>query len=156
MLSSFAFRSLEGGAEDGDCPVRMRRLCNSQRANESRSLEVERKRGGNLHPRKNTVTRPIVDKYREGKMKSTPRGELKDLKLTKRKQLYMILDAVTSITEAECLQALGESWSSSCVGSVGVSQALWLHSGSVRIESGVHKAKDALQLNCRLTCDVRS
>lgn len=130
-LSSPAFRSLEEGAEDGDCPVGMRWPGYSQRANESRSLEVERKRGGNLHPRKNTVTRPIVDKYREGKMKSTPRGELKDLKLTKRKQLYMIHDALTVITDAECLVALGESWWWSCARSVCVFRAAWRCLGSV-------------------------
>lgn len=128
MVLRHTFRSLEEGAEDGDCPVRMCRQGVQQRANESRSLEVERKRGGNLHPRKNTVTRPIVYKYREGKMKSTPRGELKDLKLTKRKRLYMIQVESIKVTEAECL--LCGSWLRYFVRSVGVPFTSWLLSGT--------------------------
>ena len=55
---------------------------------ESRSLGVERKMGGNLHLRLNTHERSIAYKYREGKLKSTSKGELKYLKLPKGKQLF--------------------------------------------------------------------
>jgi hypothetical protein len=79
------FRSLEEGAGEGDCPVRIGSRIQQQRTTESRFLEVKRKKGGNLHPRQNIVTRSIAYKYREGKMKSTPKGELKDLKLAKMK-----------------------------------------------------------------------
>jgi hypothetical protein len=34
--------------------------------------------GGSLHPRLNTDEIPIAKKYREGKMKSTSKGELKE------------------------------------------------------------------------------
>jgi hypothetical protein len=36
--------------------------------------------GGNYHPTLNIAKRPIAYKYREGKLKSTPEGELKYLK----------------------------------------------------------------------------
>ena len=47
---------------------------------ESHSLGVECKLGGNYHPTLNIAKRPIANKYREGKLKSTPKGELKYLK----------------------------------------------------------------------------
>ena len=55
--------------------------------NESRSLGVERKKGGNLHPWLNTNERSIANKYPEGKLKSTSKGELKDLKSLRGKRL---------------------------------------------------------------------
>ena len=39
---------------------------------------MERELGGSLHPRLNTDEIPIAKKYREGKMKSTSKGELKE------------------------------------------------------------------------------
>jgi hypothetical protein len=39
---------------------------------------VERELGGSLPPRLNTDEIPIAKKYREGKMKSTSEGELKE------------------------------------------------------------------------------
>lgn len=54
---------------------------------ESRSLGVERKWGGNLHPWLNTGERSIANKYPEGKLKSTSKGELKDLKSLRGKRL---------------------------------------------------------------------
>lgn len=56
-------------------------------SNESRSLGVERKWGGNLHPWLNTGERSIANKYPEGKLKSTSKGELKDLKSLRGKRL---------------------------------------------------------------------
>ena len=44
---------------------------------ESRSLEVECKMGGNFHLKLNTDSRPIANKYREGKVKRTLERELK-------------------------------------------------------------------------------
>ena len=44
---------------------------------ESRSLEVERKMGGNFHLKLNIDSRPIANKYREGKVKRTLKRELK-------------------------------------------------------------------------------
>lgn len=43
-------------------------------------MGVECKMGGNYHPTLNITKRPIAYKYREGKLKSTPEGELKYLK----------------------------------------------------------------------------
>ena len=43
---------------------------------ESSCLGMQLKRGGKLHPRLNIGERPIANKYREGKMKSTLKREL--------------------------------------------------------------------------------
>lgn len=40
-------------------------------------MGMQPKRGGKLHLRLNTGGRPIADKYREGKMKSTLEREFK-------------------------------------------------------------------------------
>ena len=61
------------------------------RFDESRSLGVERKLGGNLHPRLHNTERSIANKYPEGKVKSTPIGELKDVKSITRKRLFVTL-----------------------------------------------------------------
>ena len=45
--------------------------------NESRSLELERKVGGKFLLKLNNGLRPIVNKYREGKVKRTLKRELK-------------------------------------------------------------------------------
>jgi len=42
---------------------------------ESRCLGLQRKMGGKLHLKLNTGERPIANKYREGKMKSTLKRE---------------------------------------------------------------------------------
>ena len=44
---------------------------------ESRTLDVVRKMGGNFLPKLNIGSRPIANKYREGKMKSTLERGLK-------------------------------------------------------------------------------
>ena len=44
---------------------------------ESRTLEVVRKMGGNLLLKLNIDSRPIANKYREGKVKRTLKRELK-------------------------------------------------------------------------------
>jgi hypothetical protein len=43
---------------------------------ESSCLGMQLKSGGKLHPRLNIGKRPIANKYREGKMKSTLKREL--------------------------------------------------------------------------------
>ena len=42
---------------------------------ESGCLRLQPKVGGKLHPRLNTGTSPIANKYREGKLKSTLKRE---------------------------------------------------------------------------------
>ena len=44
---------------------------------ESRSSGLERKLGGKFHLKLNIVSRPIANKYHEGKMKRTLKRELK-------------------------------------------------------------------------------
>ena len=44
-------------------------------AEESGCLGLQSKKGGKLHLKLNTGTRPIANKYREGKMKSTLKRE---------------------------------------------------------------------------------
>lgn len=44
---------------------------------ESGCLEAQPKVGGKLHLRLNITTNPIANKYREGKLKSTLKRELK-------------------------------------------------------------------------------
>ena len=51
---------------------------------ESRSLELERKMGGNFLLKLNIDSRPIANKYREGKMKRTLERELKVPEIAKR------------------------------------------------------------------------
>ena len=60
------------GVTEGEIPV-----CHSHRprvrtvSSESCSLRWERKAGGTFHPKLNTDSRPIANKYREGKVQST-------------------------------------------------------------------------------------
>ena len=51
---------------------------------ESRTLDVVRKMGGNFLLKLNIDSRPIANKYREGKMKSTLERELKVPEIAKR------------------------------------------------------------------------
>ena len=50
-------------------------------------MGMQPKVGGKLHLRLNTDTRPIADKYREGKMKRTPGGESKVPEIVEREAL---------------------------------------------------------------------
>lgn len=58
-------------AGSGPCPAGARFF------SESGCLGMQPKAGGKLHLRLNTGTRPIVDKYREGKLKRTLKREFK-------------------------------------------------------------------------------
>lgn len=50
-------------------------------------MRVQPKVGGILHLKLNTATRPIANKYREGKMKSTLERELKVREIVEREAL---------------------------------------------------------------------
>ena len=52
---------------------------------ESRSSGLERKLGGKFHLKLNMGSKPIANKYHEGKMKRTLKRELKVLTLAERK-----------------------------------------------------------------------
>lgn len=87
---SHYLRCLQRHAIEGDSPVLGREIsCTALVAYESRSLGVERKKGGNLHPWLNIDERSIANKYPEGKLKSTSKGELKDLKSLRGKRLFV-------------------------------------------------------------------
>ena len=58
-------------------PYTWRDLCIRCGFVESRTLDVVRKMGGNFLPKLNIGSRPIANKYREGKMKSTLERGLK-------------------------------------------------------------------------------
>ena len=52
---------------------------------ESRSSELERKLGGKFHLKLNMGSKPIANKYHEGKMKRTLKRELKVSEIAERK-----------------------------------------------------------------------
>ena len=52
---------------------------------ESRSSELERKMGGKFHLKLNMGSKPIANKYHEGKMKRTLKRELKVPEIAERK-----------------------------------------------------------------------
>ena len=52
---------------------------------ESRSSELERKMGGKFHLKLNMGSKPIANKYHEGKMKRTLKRELKVFEIAERK-----------------------------------------------------------------------
>ena len=56
-------------------------LCIRVALHESRSLELECKVGGNVHPRLIMIVKPIANKYHEGNMKRTLKRGLKVLEI---------------------------------------------------------------------------
>ena len=60
-------------------------LCVRRTFCESRSSELERKLGGKFHLKLNMGSKPIANKYHEGKMKRTLKRELKVPELAERK-----------------------------------------------------------------------
>ena len=60
-------------------------LCARCMFSESRSLGLERKLGGKLHLKLNIGSRPIANKYHEGKVKRTLKRELKVPEIAERK-----------------------------------------------------------------------
>ena len=73
---SHYLRCLQRHAIEGESPVFDRGTsCTVLVAYESRSLGVERKEGGNLHPGLNIDERSLANQDPEGKLKSTSKGE---------------------------------------------------------------------------------
>ena len=60
-------------------------LCVQHTFYESRSSGLERKLGGKFHLKLNMGSKPIANKYHEGKMKRTLKRELKVPELAERK-----------------------------------------------------------------------
>ena len=75
---------LEESIREGENPVLWGFLDVRRVYIESRSLEVECKMGGNFHLKLNTDSRPIANKYREGKVKRTLERELKVREIAER------------------------------------------------------------------------
>ncbi len=75
---------MEQSIREGENPVSLNTPAVRQAPIESRSLEVERKIGGNFHLKLNIGSRPIANKYREGKVKRTLKRELKVPEIAKR------------------------------------------------------------------------
>jgi len=77
---------LEHRVIEGDNPVRARGDGVRVRyaAGESGCLGIQSKMGGKFHLKLDTGSRPIANKYREGKMKRTLKRELKGLEIAKR------------------------------------------------------------------------
>ena len=69
---------------EGENPVSFAVLSARHVFVESRSLEVERKMGGNFLLKLNIDPRPIANKYREGKVKRTLKRELKVREIAER------------------------------------------------------------------------
>jgi hypothetical protein len=65
---------LEQSGLKGETPVYLIRITF---VNESSCLGLQLKVGGKFHLKLNTVEKPIVNKYREGKMQRTLKRELK-------------------------------------------------------------------------------
>ena len=68
---------MEQGVREGDNPVQTIGKLVRGALNESGCLGMQPKMGGKFHLKLNIGTRPIANKYREGKMKSTLKRELK-------------------------------------------------------------------------------
>ena len=80
---------LEQGVIEGENPVLdMEVPCSCDtRFNESSCLGMQLKMGGKFHLKLNIGERPIANKYREGKMKSTLERELKVREIVEREAL---------------------------------------------------------------------
>jgi len=83
---------------EGDSPLKQSWQYDCFALLESRSLGVERKNGGNLHQWLNITQRPIANKYHEGKLKSTSKGELTDLKSLRGKRVHVAVRCVSQWT----------------------------------------------------------
>jgi hypothetical protein len=75
-LRSIAQVSHDRGTREGDRPVGLD-IGADCAVLESGCLRSQPKEGGKLHLRLNMPTRPIANKYREGKLQSTLKRELK-------------------------------------------------------------------------------
>ena len=78
MVSTDAVKvDLERRVREGESPVRDTIGLDCIAFGESGCLGMQPKVGGKLHLKLNTGTRPIANKYREGKVKSTLKRESK-------------------------------------------------------------------------------
>ena len=77
---------MERDNKEGEIPVFGERTESWRFVIESSFLGLKLKSGDKLLPRLNMDGKPIVNKYCEGKMKSTLKRELKDLKPLRRKR----------------------------------------------------------------------
>ena len=75
---------LEQSIREGENPVSSVALHVRHAFLESRTLELVRKMGGNFLLKLNIDSRPIANKYREGKVKRTLKRELKVPEIAKR------------------------------------------------------------------------
>lgn len=91
--------SLEQDVIEGENPVMCRCLFIRSVFDESGCLGMQPKMGGKFHLKLNIGTRPIANKYREGKMKSTLKRELK----------------VRETVEREAIEVSSVSWMNSGV-----------------------------------------
>ena len=94
---------------------------------ESRTLEMVRKMGGNLLLKLNIDSRPIANKYREGKVKRTLERELKVSEIAEREANE------TSLLRRDCGRRMGR-----------------LCCGTVRVAVGLE------QVFCRVSCCYKS
>jgi hypothetical protein len=78
---------LEKDIVEGENPVRWRLLTIRDGLDESGCLGMQPKMGGKFHLKLNIGTRPIANKYCEGKMKSTLKRELKVRETVKRETI---------------------------------------------------------------------
>ena len=79
-------KCLERKTLEGESPVKIFVYRQKLLYEESHSLGVECKYGDNFHQRLNNNENSIEKKYHEGTLKSTSRGECKDLKSLKLKE----------------------------------------------------------------------
>ena len=85
---------LERHIVEGDNPVRGTAVCSRCAFYESGCLGVQPKMGGKLLLKLNIGTRPIANKYREGKMKSTLKRKL-IVRETVRREAHGISNALS-------------------------------------------------------------
>jgi hypothetical protein len=77
---------MEFRAKEGESPVSPVVLHGSPGSFESRTLGMVRKMGGKLHPSLNMTSRPIAEKYCEGKLKRIAKAKLKVPEMVSREQ----------------------------------------------------------------------
>ena len=95
----------EGSIEEGESPIHHpNRLGVRQNLQESRSLRLERKSGGRFHPKQNRSSRPLANKYHEGKVKRTLERGLKVSELAEE-------EANGTYCEGKLAAQLGRAWS---------------------------------------------
>ena len=93
-MGKLCLSCLERHIVEGDNPVRGTAFCSRCAFYESGCLGVQPKMGGKLLLKLNIGTRPIANKYREGKMKSTLKRKL-IVRETVRREAHGISNALS-------------------------------------------------------------